>query len=229
MTREEQLLFCKKCLNRKMDMKQGLICKITEEKATFEDECPEFKRDETVEDSHLDDKENFQLEEIKQKLPPEVIERLRMEQKFIPALVGGSVVGLVGAILWGAIVLETGYEVGYVALAIGAAVGFTIREFGKGLDQTFGYMGGIIAFLSLVLGKFFGIIGFVAHLEGIDFMTTLAQFNYSLMPNILLSTFSVIDLLFYGIAIYEGYRFSFRKITEKRMTELLKANRNVEN
>jgi len=29
------------------------------------------------------------------------------------------------------------------------------------------------------------------------------------------SNFSVIDLLFYGIAAYEGYQFAFRKLTEE--------------
>ncbi|HEX7014155.1 MAG TPA: hypothetical protein VF191_01505, partial [Cyclobacteriaceae bacterium] len=30
----------------------------------------------------------------------------------------------------------------------------------------------------------------------------------------MMSTFSPIDLLFYGLAAYEGYRFSFRQISE---------------
>ncbi len=48
MTREEQLFFCKKCIHRKMDMQQGLICNLTSQKATFQNECSDFKHDETV-------------------------------------------------------------------------------------------------------------------------------------------------------------------------------------
>ena len=45
MTRKEQLQYCKVCTNRKMSQK-GLICALTEEKATFEGTCPSFQIDE---------------------------------------------------------------------------------------------------------------------------------------------------------------------------------------
>ena len=66
MTREEQLIFCKKCLNRKMNMEQGLICNITGQKANFENECIDFKIDKTVKIVPLNDKEDLQTSEIKQ-------------------------------------------------------------------------------------------------------------------------------------------------------------------
>jgi len=53
MTREQQLLFCEKCTKRKMDMKQGLLCELTGEKADFEDKCPNFELDEKVEKAKL--------------------------------------------------------------------------------------------------------------------------------------------------------------------------------
>ena len=49
MEREKQLEFCKKCTNRKMDMKQGLICELTGQKAAFENECIDIKIDEKIE------------------------------------------------------------------------------------------------------------------------------------------------------------------------------------
>jgi|GEM_PF-447940 len=48
MTREEQLVFCKKCSNKRLDLKQGLICGITNQKADFEEQCPNFEMDEKV-------------------------------------------------------------------------------------------------------------------------------------------------------------------------------------
>lgn len=42
MTRDEQLVFCKKCVNRKMNMQQGLLCGLTDKKADFEESCPNF-------------------------------------------------------------------------------------------------------------------------------------------------------------------------------------------
>jgi len=45
MKREEHLKYCKICLNRKMDLNQGLVCILTSEIANFEDACHEFKED----------------------------------------------------------------------------------------------------------------------------------------------------------------------------------------
>ncbi len=111
MTREEQLIFCKKCLNRKMDIKQGLICDLTGAKATFQVKCADFKIDEKVIEIPLDDKEGLQSSEIKQKLSPEIIEKLRMEQQLIPGILSGLIVGILGAILWGIITVSTGFQI----------------------------------------------------------------------------------------------------------------------
>ena len=98
MTREEQLLFCRKCLNRTTDMKQGLICNLTKEKATFQNECPDFKLDETVKEIQSDNEEGLNADAIKQLLSPEIIDRLKMEQKLASGIVSGLIVGIAGAI-----------------------------------------------------------------------------------------------------------------------------------
>lgn len=45
MTREEHLKFCSICNHRKMDMKQGLLCELTQAKADFEEKCDNFEVD----------------------------------------------------------------------------------------------------------------------------------------------------------------------------------------
>jgi len=227
MTQEERLNFCRKCLNRKMDMQQGLICNLTQEKAAFQDECSGFKIDETVKERPLNDKEGLQPSEIKQRLSQDTIERLRMEQKLIPGIVSGLVVGLVGALLWAAISVLTQYQIGYMAIAIGAGVGFAIRKMGKGIDQIFGISGAVISLLSVLLGNFLSIIGFFANYTGLGYIETLSNFNYILAISeynsvfeLMKASFQPMDLLFYALAIYAGYKFSFRKITEKKITEL---------
>lgn len=57
MTREEHLKFCKVCINRKMDMQQGLICSITSERADFENNCENYRIDE-IEKEKLESKSN---------------------------------------------------------------------------------------------------------------------------------------------------------------------------
>jgi hypothetical protein len=46
MTREQHLEFCKVCLNRTFDPKQGLICNLTNKIADFENNCENFNEDE---------------------------------------------------------------------------------------------------------------------------------------------------------------------------------------
>lgn len=42
MNRDEQLVFCKKCVNQKLDLQEGLICTLTNRKADFVGSCPDF-------------------------------------------------------------------------------------------------------------------------------------------------------------------------------------------
>lgn len=143
--------------------------------------------------------------------------KLRLEQNLTMGILGGVVVAIIGAILWAMITVSTGYQIGYMALAIGLGVGFTMRATGKGIDKIFGITGAILAFFGCLLGNILSIIGFAANSEGLGYMETLSLIDFSLIPSIMMDTFSPMDLLFYGIAIYEGYKFSFRQITEEEI------------
>lgn len=44
--RKNQLEFCNVCQNRSFDMKKGIICSLTGEKATFSIDCEDYKEDE---------------------------------------------------------------------------------------------------------------------------------------------------------------------------------------
>lgn len=219
MTREDQLTFCKKCTNRKMDMQQGLICSLTGEKANFENECPDFNLDESVK-IELNDSEPLEQGEVKAKLSSEILEKLRLEQNLPIAILAGIGTGLIGAILWGLITVTTNYQIGYMAIAIGAGVGFSMRYIGKGIDQIFGIAGGVIAVLSCFIGNFFSVIGFYANAESLEFLETLLLFDYSYFFPVMTETFSFMDIIFYGIAGYEGYKFSFRTFTEADIANL---------
>jgi len=221
MTREQHLKFCKKCVNRRLDMKVGLLCNLTGEMADFENECKSFKLDESVIEK-IDDTEAVEHNDVLNKLSDKNLEKFKFEQELPKAILTGIIVGIIGALLWGTITVVTGYQIGYMAIAIGAAVGFSMRFVGKGIDQIFGISGGIIALLSCVLGNFFSIIGFIANAEGLGYFETLNLFDYSQLIPIMSETFSGMDLLFYGFVAYEGYKFSFRTFTEKDLYELEK-------
>ena len=45
MTRAEQLKYCQICLNRTFSNQEGIICKLTNQKADFNTQCPTFEKD----------------------------------------------------------------------------------------------------------------------------------------------------------------------------------------
>lgn len=141
-------------------------------------------------------------------------EMLRLEQNLPLALVGGVVAAIIGAVLWAIITVATNFQIGYMAVAVGFLVGYTVRFAGKGLDQVFGILGAALALGGCILGNLLTLVGFIANDEGLGYVQVLLGIDYSLVPSAMMATFSPIDLLFYGIATYEGYRFSFRQVSE---------------
>ena len=141
-------------------------------------------------------------------------EKLRLEQNMPLALLGGVAAAVVGALLWAIITVAINIQFGYMAVALGFLVGYTVRYVGKGLDQAFGILGAVLALAGCLLGNLLTLVGFIANDEGLSYMQVFLGIDYSLVPSAMMSTFSPIDLLFYGLAAYEGYRFSFRQISE---------------
>ena len=145
------------------------------------------------------------------------IESLRLEQNLPMGVVVALVSALIGAVIWAAITVSTGYQIGYMAIAIGFIVGYSNRAVGKGIDQIFGIIGAAFAFLGCFLGNYFSLIAFVADAEGLGYMETLGAIEVPLVLEAMMEDFGIYDILFYGLAIYEGYKFSFRQVDEEEI------------
>ncbi|MBA4389054.1 MAG: hypothetical protein C0404_13820 [Verrucomicrobia bacterium] len=139
-------------------------------------------------------------------------------------IAGGLVAALVGAAVWAAVTIATKYQIGFMAVGVGFIVGYSVRFLGKGINNTFGIAGAILALGGCVLGNLATACGFVAAQESVPFtsifFTTLV--NPSIALGLLKAMFSPMDLLFYAIAGYEGYRFSFREITPEEVHAVTK-------
>lgn len=219
MTREEHLTFCRKCLNRKMDMKQGIICKLTDQKAAFEKECPDFKIDDTVEDRPVEEVEESTEEAIHQ-LDEQSIDKLRIHQDFNYAIVGGLSATLISAVIWAIITVATKYQIGYMAIGVGLIVGFSVQFFGAGIDKKFGFIGALLSLIGCLLGNLFSQIGFIAEEYSLGYFETLTYLDFSLIVEIMSDSFQVMDIFFYGIAVVEGYKFAFRRVTAETIIKL---------
>ena len=136
------------------------------------------------------------------------IEQLDTDSNLVMGLVGGAVAMLVSAVLWGVITYVTQYQIGYMAIGLGFLVGFAVRYFGRGHSLIFGLSSAVLSLLGCALGNFLFFTGAIAREEGAAFfdvflflLTTPAA-----VIEVFMVTFEIIDLLFYGIAAYVGFR-----------------------
>jgi len=215
MTRKEHLQFCSKCTNRKFNEQVGLICRLTDQKADFDPTCENYVKDETIrEEVKVEEEPVLTVTSSEQiaSLPEEIKSILRAHQSMGFAILGGFLLVILSALLWAAITVATQYQIGYMAIGVGLIVGYGIRYFGAGIDKEFGILGGAFALLGCLLGNLLSTVGFVAQSEGLRYMEVLGFVNGSNIGEVLFGSFSPMDLLFYGIAVYEGYRFSFRTL-----------------
>jgi len=219
-TREQQVAFCKKCMLRQMDFKQGLLCSLTGQKAAFAHECPDFTQDESVKELVFEQKETFQANDETVKISPEVLEYLKTEQNIMGGILAGVLTGLAGASLWCVFTVVTGWQISYLAMLIGAGVGFAFAMFGKIVEKKFAYLSAFIALLSVVFGNFLTIIALIASYYDLNFFEVLGSVDFSYIPEVLIESFHVMDVLFYGVAMVLGYRFAFRKISKSKIKEI---------
>jgi hypothetical protein len=134
-------------------------------------------------------------------------------------LVGGLGIAVVGAIIWAIVTYVTGYQIGWMAVGVGFIVGHTVKILGNGSTSSFGIIGALCSLGGCVLGNLFSIYLFIAKQEGVSVVDILPNLSMSLNMELLRASFAPIDLLFYVIALYEGYRFSINRRTHK--TEVL--------
>jgi hypothetical protein len=143
------------------------------------------------------------------------IARLRAEQSLAGGLLAGVVASLAGAVIWAVVTDATGYQIGWMAIGVGFLVGIAVRTFGKGFDKVFGVLGAALALLGCVAGNLLAIVGLIAEHQHQPFMSVVQRLDVGLVGQLMGLGFRPMDLVFYGIALYEGYKLSFRRITKQ--------------
>ena len=180
----------------------------------------------------MEESKNVEIQEGTQDVTPSLnqeelslkMEASRSEQKLPLAVIASLGSAIVMAILWAVITVVTEYQIGYMAIAVGFVVGFAVKFAGKGIDKIYGIIGAAGALFGCVVGNFLSQVGFIA----LDPEFSLSYFealkilllDMPLTVAIMKESFSPIDVLFYGIAIYAGYRYSFRKVDWKTTIKL---------
>ena len=175
----------------------------------------------------MDEEKEFKPEErpeqeaqINQQQINFMMEQMRSDQNMAGALLGGLAAATVGAAIWATITDLTNFQMGWMAVGVGFLVGFTVRYMGKGIDPMYGIIGAAFALLGCLAGNFFAIVIAVAGEEGVSFFELLSRVNFEIIIDVMIETFHPMDVLFYGIAVYEGYKLSFRQLTEEQLSQV---------
>ncbi len=153
--------------------------------------------------------------------------RLKDEQQLSLGIVMSLGVMFATAVAWSAITYFTEFQIGWMAVGVGWLVGLTMRTVGKGTDPIFGFAGGAIALMGCLLGNLMTVAAFVAEYEQVGVVGTF--FSLLMQPAVMIDaivqTFSPIDLLFYGLAVWFGYKYSFRQLTPEQLAEITRPAR----
>lgn len=196
-------LYCRNCVSRDFVNGRGLVCKRTNSLPAFEGECADYQKDE-------------ELEKVAPTPRPEDYstpvdrDQLLAEQNLTKGVILGAVACIVGAVAWALVSVSTGYQIGYMAIGVGLLVGIAMRQ-GKGVTPVFGIIGATLALVSCVLGDFFSIIGFIAKDYEMSFMDVLLEVDYKEVFGAMMENLASMTIVFYGIAVYEGYKLSLRE------------------
>jgi hypothetical protein len=119
----------------------------------------------------------------------------------------GLIAAIATAVLWAVVTTTTGYRIGWMAIGVGFAVAFAVRLSAESQDEALSYIAAGCALIGCVLGNYLSWCTLFAVHEGAPLTHTV----FALLPKfprVLAITFRPMDLLYYGIAVYSGFKYS---------------------
>lgn len=124
-------------------------------------------------------------------------------------VIAGTVAAVVGAAIWAVITRLTGFQIGYMAIGIGVLVGVTVRVVSDRDGMEMGLLGGGLSLFGVALGNLMAACAFIAkNNDNLLFMKVLTDVltDPGTIGRVMRGWFSIIDLLFYGLAIFAGFK-----------------------
>jgi len=150
--------------------------------------------------------------------PPLLVETVGGEPRFntIGAILGGAVGAILSAALWAVIVSVTNTQFGLFAIGVGLIVGVAVRFGGRGATLVHGGIAALFALVGTVLGNIFTVASVVGTIRGVPILEMLTSPDeISFVMSSFTRTFEVIDLLFYGLAVYTAFSTASREETRR--------------
>lgn len=140
------------------------------------------------------------------------LKRRAVNARLLLGIAGALAGALLGAVAWAAITASTHFQIGYMAVGVGILAGYGMRVLSGGRDRAGGIAAGVVAFLGCVLGNLLTAVVVIAQHK--HFAIVPAVLSVAIQPalafDLLRSGFDMMDLLFYAIAVYAGYRAALK-------------------
>ena len=130
-------------------------------------------------------------------------------EQSLPNAIGiGLAASVAGALAWALITYAIEYQIGFMAIGIGWLVGIAVNKFGNSSDIQFGIVGALFSLFGCLFGNLLATLFFVARVEEISIFAIFSDLNFDIIGGIFIDTFNPMDLLFYGLAVYYGFKYS---------------------
>lgn len=86
--------------------------------------------------------------------PPHAKDQIYTGPNKVRGMIGATIGGIAGTLTWWGVIHATGYEIRYVAVAVGALVGLCSRWFGGGRDYHLGLFASTWALIAILAGQY---------------------------------------------------------------------------
>ena len=135
-----------------------------------------------------------------------------MNGKLLVGTLGAIAGALLGAIAWAAITATTNFQIGYMAVGVGFLAGYGMRVLSGGRDRADGIVAGVVALFGCIVGNLLTAVVVIAQHEHYPIAVVLLAVATKppFAAELIRDGFNVMDLLFYAIAVYAGYRTALK-------------------
>ena len=124
------------------------------------------------------------------------------------AALGAFDAAVISALAWAVATVLTKYQIGYMAIGVGALVGISVRYFGQGCGASYRVLSVAFSLLGCLSGNYLSQVGFYLAESGAGLMDVALSLRLSRVPAVLAESFSPIDLLFYGLAAFQAWKLA---------------------
>jgi hypothetical protein len=122
-------------------------------------------------------------------------------------VIAGALAAFAVAVLWAAITAATHFQIGYMAIGVGFAVAFAVRIASQSHGRTQALLSAALSLFGCLVGNYLTATAILAaHVHADVVGISIALLPKA--PGVIAETFNLMDLVFYAIGVYFGYKYA---------------------